>query len=127
MYKWVDEEGNVSYSDKPPPDIESEEIKKQSYAVTDQEAQKKLEELTEKAEAQQQERDIKTEVAAQQAERSETIKKNCAIAQSNLELLTSQSRVTLKDTQGNEYFLSEEEKQSKSLDARANVDRYCTN
>tara|TARA_Y100000588_G_scaffold345622_1_gene393033 strand:- start:255 stop:638 length:384 start_codon:yes stop_codon:yes gene_type:complete len=127
MYKWVDEEGNVSYSDKPPPGIESEEIKKQSYGVTDQEAQKKLEELTEKAETQQQERDIKTEVAAQQAERSETIKKNCAIAQSNLELLTSQSRVTLKDAQGNEYFLSEEEKQSKTLDARANVDRYCTN
>ena len=127
MYKWVDEEGNVSYSDKPPPGIKSEEIKKRNYGVTDEEAQKQLDSLTEKANALQQERDIKTEVSAQQEKRSETIKKNCDISRSNLELLTSQSRVTLKDAQGNNYFLSDQEKQSKTLDAQANVDRYCTN
>ena len=37
-YKWVDEDGNVVYSDKPPPGVETEEIEKKSYGVTDEEA-----------------------------------------------------------------------------------------
>lgn len=126
MYKWVDEEGNISYSDQPPPDADSQEIEKKSYGISDEESQDQLETLDEKANAAKQERDIKAEVAGQQTQRNETIKKNCEIARSNLELLTSQSRVTLKDDDGNDYFLTDEDKQSKTLDARANVDRYCS-
>ena len=127
MYKWVDDEGNVSYSDQPPPDGNPQEIEKSSYGITDEESQYQLETLNEKANAAKQERDIEAGVANQQLERNDTIKKNCEIARSNLELLTSQSRVTLKDAEGNDYFLPDEDKQSKTLDARANVDRYCTN
>lgn len=127
MYKWVDEEGNVSYSDKPPLGTQVEKIKKQRYGVNDQEAQEQLDSLNEKANVLQQERDIKNEVATQQSQRNETIKRNCEIARANLELLTSQSRVTLKDAQGDDYFLTDEDKQSKTLDARASVGRYCTN
>ena len=126
MYKWVDEEGNVSYSDQPPPDANTQEIEKKSYGISDEESRDQLETLNEKAKAAKQERDIKGEVVSQQAERDSTIKKNCEIAQANLELLTSQARVTLKDAQGNDYFLPDEDKQSKTLDARANVDRYCS-
>lgn len=126
MYKWVDEEGNVSYSDQPPPDASIQEIEKKSYGISDEESQEQLEALGEKANAAKQERDIKADVAGQQTERNETIKKNCEIAQSNLQLLTSQSRVTLEGEDGNPYFLTDEDKQSKTLDARANVDRYCS-
>ena len=89
--------------------------------------QSTLDALNEKADAAKQEREIKEDVVSQQAERNDTIKKNCEIARSNLELLTSQARVTLKDDDGNDYFLTDEDKQAKTLDARANVDRYCTN
>ena len=126
MYKWVDEEGNVSYSDQPPPDANPQEIEKKSYGISDEESQEQLEELGEKANAAKQERDINADVAAQQAERNATIKKNCEIARQNLELLTSQSRVTLEGEDGNPYFLTDEDKQSKTLDARAGVDRYCS-
>ena len=126
MYKWVDAEGNVVYSDKPPPGAETEVIDKKSYGVTDEEAQEQLDSLNEKAEVIKEERDIKNDVASQQAERNETIKKNCEIARSNLALLTSQARVTLKDEDGNDYFLSDEDKQTKTLDASSNVERYCT-
>ena len=103
------------------------EIEKKSYGVTDEEAQSTLDALNEKADAAKQEREIKEDMVSQQAERNDTIKKNCEIARSNLELLTSQARVTLKDDDGNDYFLTDEDKQAKTLDARANVDRYCTN
>ena len=127
MYKWVDENGNVYYSDKKPPEVTSaQEIKKQSSGVTDEEAQENLESLTGKAADQQNDREVKASIAEEQATRDETIKKNCEIAKQNLTLLTSTARVTLKDENGEDYFLPDEEKESKTRDARAQVDRYCT-
>lgn len=127
MYKWVDEDGNVVYSDKPPLGGETVVIQKKSYGVSEEEAREQLESLSEKANALKQERDIKRDVAGQLAERDETIKKNCEVAHANLDLLTSQARVTLENEQGEDYFLSDADKESKTLDARANVDRYCNN
>ena len=127
MYKWVDEDGNVVYSEKKPPQgVAGQEIKKHGAGISDEEAQSQLDSLRDKADAAAEERDIKDEVAGQQAERSATIKKNCEIARKNKTLLETTARVTLKDEDGNDYFLEDEDRQNKLADAQAQVDRYCS-
>ena len=127
MYKWVDENGDVYYSDKKPPEVESaEEIRKQNYGVSDDQAASQLESLTDKANAQQEDRETKASINAEQASYDEAIKQNCNIARKNLTLLTSTARVVLKDEDGNDYFLPEADKENKILDAQAQVDRYCS-
>lgn len=126
MYKWVDEDGNVTYSQKKPPTgADAEEIKKHGGGVTAEEAEGKLQSLRDKAKYQQEDRDIKDDIAEQQAERSATIKKNCEIARNNKSLLETTARVTVKDEDGNDYFLEDGDRQNKLLDAQAQIDRYC--
>jgi hypothetical protein len=126
MYKWVDEDGNVTYSQKKPPaGADVEEIKKHGGSVTAEEAEGELQSLRDKVKYRQEDRDIKDDIAEQQAERSATIKKNCEIARNNKSLLETTARVTVKDEDGNDYFLEEGDRQNKLLDAQAQIDRYC--
>jgi len=125
LYKWVDAEGNVSYSDKPPPEVNAEEVKQYSSGISAEESQQKLDEITDKADAQQKDRELKDDIAKQQTERDETIKKNCDIARKNKSLLETTARVTLKDRDGNDYFLEDDQREAKLADANAQVQRYC--
>ena len=125
MYKWVDADGNVVYSDKPPPDGNAEEVKRHATGTTDEEAEATLEALTDKADAEREDREIKNEIASDQAERGDIIKKNCEIARKNKSLLETPARVTLQDAEGNDYFLDEQERTEKLKDATAQVERYC--
>ena len=125
LYKWVDAEGNVSYSDKPPPEVNAEEVKQYSSGISAEESQQKLDEITDKADAQQKDRELKDDIAKQQTERDVTIKKNCDIARKNKSLLETTARVTLKDEDGNDYFLEDDQREAKLADANAQVQRYC--
>jgi len=126
IYKWVDEDGNVVYSQQKPPGYTKVEVLEEpSPPVSDEEAKEQLESLREKAEAAGEERDLKEKVAEEIAEREERIKKNCEIARQNLALLETPARVTLQDAEGNPYFLEEEERQAKIEEARDQVARYC--
>jgi hypothetical protein len=126
MYKWIDADGNVVYSQtKPPGGVPAEEIKKRSTGVSDEESAQQLEGLRDKADAESEDRELKEEIAKEELDRDEVIKKNCEIARHNQTLLETPARVTLTAEDGTEYFLSDEERQEKLLDARAQVERYC--
>lgn len=103
IYKWIDAEGNVVYSQtQPPGGRPAEEVKQRNYGQS--EAAKNT---------------------AKQAEREDRIEKNCETARANLSLLETQAKVTLKDADGNAYVLEEVEKQEKILEAQSAIERYC--
>jgi lipopolysaccharide/colanic/teichoic acid biosynthesis glycosyltransferase len=126
IYKWIDADGNVIYSQtKPPASSEAQTIEKHSTGTSDKEAQGQLESLRNKVKFHEEDRDIRNDIAKQQTDRSSTIKKNCEIARNNKSLLQTTARVTVKDEDGNDYFLADADRAGKVADAEAQIDRYC--
>jgi hypothetical protein len=107
LYKWVDEQGNVTYSERKPPDKAAEEIKLIGVpAVTREQARERLDELGGKAETAAKDREFKKTATAEAAEREARMKKNCETAQQNLRVLQTASRVKSEDGQ----FMNDEQR-----------------
>ena len=124
VYKW-DEDGKTIYSQTPPPpgvkfeiiveeDIgKSTSVAKAGPSYSDSTFEERREERLQK----QQEKEV--------LEESNRIKQeNCAIAQKNLQSLSSRGQVTIKD--GDIYRkLSEEERQGKIQETQAQIEEFC--
>jgi len=125
LYKWVDEQGNVTYSEKKPPDAEAETIRLRSATLDAAGAQEKLDQLNEQAESQQKDRDFAQNAATATAERNERMASNCKIAQENMRILRSTSRIQDKDANGEPFFLDEAGIQAKMAQTQQQIDNNC--
>ncbi len=125
LYKWVDEYGNVTYSERKPPGQQAEEIKVRAAPTSADTAQEKLESLKEKANSQAQDREVANKVDADNKKEAEAFKKNCEIARQNRQVLQNSSRVQTKDPEGNSYFLDAAEVQAKLEQANRQIELYC--
>jgi hypothetical protein len=116
LYKWVDENGHVHYSQTPPDksatQSEQMQVKDTSPYQTEQE----------KAEARKSEegKPATTDAAAQVVE---TRKKNCEIARQNLQTFQNSDRIQQPD--GTVITLSDEMRASKVKEAQAMISAYC--
>lgn len=125
MYKWVDEQGNVHYSQQPPPGQQAETVKAPppppSGAADEAARWKKQAEDFEERQADR----AKAADEAQKAEAQEEQRKaNCEIARKNLQTLTSRGQISIKE--GDTYRrLPEEERQAKIAEAQKQVDEFC--
>ncbi len=134
LYKWVDEQGNVTYSQSKPPDRDSETIRLRSATLDSagaQEtldssgAQEKLDELSDRANAQQKDRKFAENSASATAERGERMANNCKIARENLRILQTTSRIQDKGADGEAYFLDETGIQAKMAQTQRQIDNNC--
>ena len=126
VYKWDDENGKTIYSQTPPPPgIEFEIVVEKNIGRSTSVAKaapsssgSTFEERREERLQKRQEKDV--------LEESNRIKQeNCAIAQKNMESLTSRGQVTIKD--GDIYRkLTEEERQGKIQETQDQIDEFCT-
>ena len=124
VYKW-NEDGKVIYSQTPPPSgvefevIIEKKIGKASNVPTAGSGSSGST-VEERQKPRQQEKPQKELI-----EESNRIKQeNCAIANQNMESLTSHGQVTLKD--GDLYIkLTEEERQEKIQETQAQLDEFC--
>lgn len=122
LYKWVDEQGNVTYSERKPTDQKAEEIKLLGVpAVSNEEARQRLDQLTDKAETATKDREFKQTVTAEVAERDERLKANCDTAQQNLRVLENASRVKDQDGQ----FMSDAQRAARLAQTRKEVEDNC--
>ncbi len=129
LYKWVDDQGNVTYSQRKPPDRESETIRLRSATLDSSGAREKLDQLNERAEAEQKDREFAedaTTTAATTAERNERMANNCRIARENMRIRTTTSRIQDKDANGEPYFLDEAGIQAKMAATQRQIDNNCT-
>jgi hypothetical protein len=125
LYKWVDEQGNVSYSERKPPDRESETIRLRGATLDSSGAQEKLDKLNEQAEAQQKDREFAGNSATATAERDERMTSNCKIARQNMRILRTTSRIQDKDANGEPYYLDEAAIQAKIAETQRQIDNNC--
>lgn len=125
LNKWVDAEGNVHYSDEPPPpDVKAQALAVPSAArgahaqktVAEREAEWKKSKKAEEEAAQK---------AAQQQEISQAKQKNCAGAQSNLKTLESSSPIATYNDKGERVNMDDAARRKNIEDARKQIGIYC--
>lgn len=127
VYKWADESGQTVYSQTPPPSGTALELKKPPEPDP-AEAERSRETLRKELErsydeAAERER-VRNEGAEQQRD-GKTRAKNCEAARSNLSTIENLGRRRVLVPDGEPVFLSEEERDAKMGEARANIKKYC--
>ncbi len=125
MYKYVDEDGNVTYSQTPPPSGEYEYIRtpRRSTRPPSSAAAKKREAWRKQIEAGAQAREEDAKVQAEVAKAQELRRKNCEIARKNVEIYTVYRYITDKD--GNTVRLDDEERLRRLEEAKQQVKDFC--
>ena len=125
LYKWVDEEGNVTYSQQRPPDQPAETIEVRVTGPDDEAARSELESLTERANAAQEDREFAATAAAELRDREQRIKKNCEVARENLRVLQNAPRVQATDDSGNPYFIDDAAREQRMAQTRQQIEDFC--
>ncbi|MDP1996031.1 MAG: DUF4124 domain-containing protein [Gallionella sp.] len=137
LYKWVDANGKVQYSDQPPPaNVEATTLRSTSSAkdsasesgaaassapaapktIAEREAELKK--------AQQAKKEVADRVAQEQAE-AEARKENCIAARKNLGLLQEGMRMMEIDDKGERFHLNDEQRQQRIAKAQQDISTYC--
>ena len=112
IQKWVDEDGNVHYGDAPPASMKTETVRVQRAPSNPGKALPRLSDEPEAA---------ASEVSAEEASTA------CQNARNDLEVIATNTRIRLQETDGNVRYLSEEEIAQRKAIAEADVERFCNN
>jgi hypothetical protein len=120
MYKWVDEEGNIHYSQTPPAGKETETIAPPPRVTAPAGQQQKAEEEGESPAAAQPQSDKSETLDEHQAEIN---RKNCETATKNLAIYQNSKRI--RTPEGKVMRLSEEMRQQKIEETQKAIDKYC--
>ena len=127
MYKWTDDEGEVHYTQYPPPGRASEAMRPppplpaQSAQSADTKLQEQLETIKQQ-DAQQQQNIAEQK---QQAEIQKIRKQNCETARQNLVNLQRGGNVRYRDADGQVVRLTEEERQKRIEETNAQIKENC--
>ncbi|MCU7828052.1 MAG: DUF4124 domain-containing protein [Candidatus Thiodiazotropha sp. (ex Myrtea sp. 'scaly one' KF741663)] len=124
-YKWVNEDGVVTFSQTPPSDMQAERVKVRSNnASTGESSSIKLDKMRQKAADNAEDRELKKQEKAEAKEQLARKKKNCQAARSNLQKLQGLgNRLYMKD--GQYQRLSEESRQSLMQQEREHIKANC--
>ncbi len=128
--KWVDDQGQVHYSDQPPPsDAQSKTLR-----TTDENPDSTSGGTAENKTFVEREAELKKEKAekqsaadksAQKQAAEDTLKANCLSAQENLRSLQSGARIMQIDDKGERSYLNDTQLQQRIENAQQNVSKYC--
>lgn len=131
LYKWVDAEDKVHYSDAPPSNnIKSERLKAPAGADAPTSASgvpgaKSLAEREAEYRKSQKEKQEAEQKAARQQEEMLAKQKNCEAAQQNLRTLEAGGLIVTYDAKGEASFLGESVRQQRIEEARKAVSTHC--
>lgn len=123
LYKWVDKDGKVTYSDQPPPAQQSKQLNlntgvasppTRSAIERDKEIEKGRVEAREKA-----------KVASEKERKSEIDQQNCKAARAYLKTVESGVRVSTVDDKGEQVILDDEQIAAERVKAQKAVDEAC--
>lgn len=130
VYKWVDENGKVHYSDKPfnkgekELDIKSKVSPEQS-AQARAKAQERIEKLKRQVQSTIAEQNAQQESSAKSAQEKRKLKQNCTVAQKQLALLKQQVRIVETDEKGEVKYLTDEERQKQIKELKGLISQHC--
>jgi len=136
--KWVDANGTVNYSDRPPPANVKTIIKLHTASETAASAKasgvsaanapaapKTIAERTAELDKARQAKQEAADKAAQEQATSDAKKANCAAAQQNLRTLQEGTRIVEIDANGQRSYLDDAQRQQRITKAQREIDTYC--
>ncbi len=128
MYRWVDANGEVHYSDQPPPP-EVKEYRSMTRSGTaggaSYEAQGEEDSLAEKEAGFQRRRAQEAEDEAR-AEKVEAERvKNCDLARGQYNTISAGGRISRRNSAGEVEYLTDEQIAAETDQAQAEVDKWC--
>ncbi len=122
LYKWVDKDGKVHYSDQPPPAQAAKQINVAPGPATPAPSARDKDQALEKNRAESKE-------AAKKAEDSERLAKQkqeeCDRARSYLKGLENGGRFVTFDAKGERVFMEQDQIDAETAKARKNVEEAC--
>jgi len=123
VYRWVDDDGNVHFSDKKPAEMEAEDISKKIANTNideSSEAMQRLDRVLSESEGEKQIRG-KTEKKA----RLEQEQRNRVCERARKELSILKGRVVFVDKNGESYNLSEAQRKVQASELEAEINQHC--
>jgi hypothetical protein len=133
VYRWVDEQGRVHFSDRPPrqtePSYSSQAAsgaakKSGTAAATGNETGRREKELR-MLRILEAEREKKAATAARQKRLQSIQRRNCEIARMNLDAARASNRIYRRDADGNKVYFNEAEIAKEMAARQAKVDKWC--
>ena len=112
MYKWKDENGEIHYTERAPKGIEYTRIR--TYVDSNNAAPAKTPKLN---------ADVKKE--EKESSYGTWRQENCTIANQNLEMLKTASRIGVDDGQGGKRLMTDEEKAKQIAQMEEQKEKYC--
>lgn len=128
IYKWVDEDGEVHYSQQKPQNTKTEKIKVTSRAPENTSTYSKptLNKKPDEKQASDKSAKSSAETTGKKPKKSAKERADsCKQAQTNLQALTSRGRVRQKDDKGNVTYMSEEQKQQRIKREQDRIKENC--
>ena len=124
MYKWVDDQGQVQYSQSPPPGRPAQIIKPPPK-VDSKAAREKLKQQLQDFEVRGDERQEQAEADQKKEEEAGERKAACETAREQLTRLESNPRILRVEKDETRTRLTEEERQAAIAEARKQVEKHC--
>ena len=126
LYKWVDENGNVTYSQQKPPGKTAQPMELKGYNAPDAAAATEAAAATaDRADTARKDREFAAGEADALKQREKRLKKNCEIARQNLRVLRNSARIQAKDAEGKPYFLDPAQIEARIAESQKQVEDFC--
>jgi len=134
IYKWVDEEGNVHYSQQRPAAKPSEKMKVNAHAPEDSSSykrptlNKKADDAAQAEQTQENGSDKNAEDDAPKVESAAEKKRRlaaCAQARQQLATMQAKGQIRSRDKDGNTTYMSQEQKESRMKNIREAIAKQC--
>lgn len=123
LYKWVDKDGKVTYSDQPPPAQQSKQLNLNT-GVASPPARSAIERDKEIEKGRAEARE-KSKVASEKERKSEVDQENCKAARAYLKTVESGVRVSTVDDKGEQVILDDEQIAAERVKAQKAVAEAC--
>ena len=123
LYKWVDKDGRVTYSDQPPPSLQSKQLNlgtsqpaapQRSALARDKELEKSRLDAKEKSKA-----------ADEAGKKAQIDQENCTRAKAYLRTMTDGGRITTYDEKGERILMDDKQIEVERAKAQKDVDEAC--
>ena len=121
VYKWVDEEGNVHFGDRPQPNVKAETVKIDKH-IPDQNYRDRMQSIKQNAESR---REASVEKKVEQQKLSEQNVSRCQDAKRRLYPLKQKIRVFNYDDVGERKYIDDEDRTSRIKALEAIVKESC--
>lgn len=125
IYKWVDEDGNVVYSENPPAGDTQVETITESPKVRSEKALQSLRNLKIKNQKTDRAKEEQVEARQQTAEEKRVRAENCGRAREMLASFNTRPTVQLVQPDGSRVRATEEQRQQRIAEAQSMIDEFC--